>query len=75
MVLLGSTVSFSVVSRDSSGDPTVLLILLQLMNFVLRIPLPFQGVYGNPVGLCTRGRYLILPGKRLGSLFLYNTII
>jgi len=28
-----------VVLRDSLGDPTVLLILLQLMNFVLRIPL------------------------------------
>jgi len=25
--------------------------------------------------LCTRGTYPILPGKRLGSLFLYNTTV
>ena len=25
--------------------------------------------------MCTRGTYPILPGKRLGSLFLYNTTV
>jgi len=42
IALLGSTVSFSVVLRDSLGDLlTVLLILLQLVDFPLRIPLRF----------------------------------